>query len=884
MPVAGMLATVATVEKVSMVMMLIRMPLAETVVTEVEVAMPLLLPTKSFVSGSFAKAGRGGNGGQGGLGTSVLFDGVGGNGGHGGRSHARLIVDQGQFFRTYTIGSSGGDGGFAYGQGAMAGDGGVASMQFQLDDGALNVFGRLYGGRGGDGMNGATAGNGASVFYGFQPADFLLHDADASRRSINFILGAGSGGNTVDGVAGRAGTARVSLGHIFNQLNRHPGDSWAIQSRLRITGGSGGRASTSGIGTASGRHGAIGLVDATGTSAIQARDFFATIRGGQGGSALGRYNQGNGGQGATAVFQGQVDIDNRYFPDGSVRQEGTLVGIELRGGIGGHAQGTGWAGNGAAVSLTNPVKVQNFNYVQAEFEGYGGDGGWGRYNGKGGDVSIDINQFSDNLPNDLPESANPGNLNVILDAVGGHAGQGVAPANAADGGNAMIHFDQRTNRSISVRAESIGGSANQGRGGDAYLDITGHALAPAGNFVNDIRRYSTIVGVAKATPFWQTSTRAAYGSNAHAVVEALAETEGNRGIARAESKALGGWGFLLSGSGDAAARAINQEGVASASAASFAFGDRDLTNHNFSQAHAHAQSEVQSDVFAQASSSGLTGRTVATTTGWGPNINSTSLVTSQATNWQHNVLIETKGDFSTNLGAPAQVTTGSGFSFRGNQFHATDRDVSSNLVLMPEQDWADQFLTANSSLGDIFVDDVDADILGLGHVHSGIADANADGALSTRGVFDIDFQVRDFHNDKNLILGLFETGSTGAGFSAMSLQVIHDQQTLFSREFNDLASANLFFDSQWLDLREMPVDRDFIHLDLIWTTTIDSHQDSFGFGFVFGNAGVPMTDTPGFSAVPEPSSSLVAVLLLSGIGVRRRRKNAAVAANASSVG
>lgn len=820
-----------------------------------------------FPGRAFAFGGNGGSGGMFGKGTSRSLDGRGGNGGDGGNATATAH----NIFRDARATAIGGNGGNAYGPNAFAGNGGFAHAQASTSADTRNPYPNLLvekrGGSGGTGFIGATGGNGASVGFG-SDSEFEIGSTEYGVFGGIFMRGTGgSGGTSENGVAGTAGDATVDLIGIRDQV-------WNVTPNSRtagfaLTGGYGGKGLASGNQHVSGTHG--GTATLTGQTTFESLgygNYQFDLRGGNGGSAVGQRNLGNGGHGGSATTDA-IQISNS-FPN----TFGATLNVRatFTGGDGGHANGTGRAGDGAHVDLSNKFTLTTKSEGSMFLEANGGNGGWGRFNGDGGDAVIDSNQA-------VQQSAEnfTGLTWISHRAFGGSAGQGVAGLNSAKGGNAWASAIEKSINRLTVNVTSIGGIGNYGKSGDAFS----RALATTtGGGGSDRFRSAAYARSDSQRIIDFNHVLPSIGTNSVAEARALAHSNSD---ASARADANGGWGFLESGHADSTASAQTLgSGKAFTLSQAFAQSDRDAQTENYSTSTAISKSASgRAEATSVAGSNGHFNRNHATASIDANQGFAYSETNSLTTNWEHDAKIMNRVGLSSTSPSTSQIDSSSYFGFRQTGF-ADTANVESRVdfLLVPEQSFAHTVIS-DSGIEDVF--GANSDMLGLGMFGAGAAGDPIHGQLEVDSSIDMSLRLQPFHDDKNLVLGMFGVGSTGNGFDELAFSATFMGQSLIDESFTNLADAEAFFDGQLFDLGELNNQETLIDFQFNFAMTMTDTADSFKFGFVFGNTDPRMGNSTAFtfgggadgpSSVPEPASAaLLLVTLVCLIYQRRRKRN-----------
>ena len=683
----------------------------------------------------------------------------------------------------------------------------------------------------------------------------LMEMANQIQDAFFFNLAGGAGGNSQNGSGGLGGTARFNIGSMQGLI---PTDkSSNHQYYVNVVAGSGGKATASATQSGNGGRGAVAFLHAGDKLTTTNNGLFTQfdVRAGYGGSALGRRGSGNGGFGGKAGVRGTQVFESI----GTGNSASLSIQFSARGGEGGHAQGTGTAGNGGDAVFDNHFTIRNQANAQLYVSTFGGNGGWGRNNGFGGDAKIKVVEAFE-----LPDGQEIDPAQRIFQsywAQAGNAGLGVEPNRVAHGGNATIEMSETDNRGIFARGNAFAGTGNWGRSGDSIVDLTANVVEGA-----VLPTYKDANLFANANRQIRTNVRAAYGSNAVAKTNAKSEI----GTARATSQSLSGWGFIASGHADSMATA---DGAADAfaTARSDALGDRDNDTNNYSSSRSMAIGTGFANAYSDAGSQGKVELTRATAYARARQAGATSLVDSLTTNWRSAGRMNLRSNFiaSGELGTASTAASMRFLSDTPTEFQ--NATIEAHVDLMPEQMVADSFVTDNSTFGSIFVDDATADILGIGTFHGGMADGD-EGRLEVTAKVDFMLETRHWFNDQQLMFGLVSLENQGIGFSSMYASLQFGDQELFTETFEDGDEANQFFDNMLLDLGSMPFAREPIQFDFEISMIFEDSADQFGFGFVFGNANGLQNPGPlNFSAVPEPGSAGLVGLLLMAAFARRRK-------------
>jgi hypothetical protein len=382
----------------------------------------------------------GGNGGNGGSATS--------NGGNGGNASA-VTTSSGNADALKAFSSAiGGDGGEAHGTGFRAGDGGLASGTAQITSSLPNTtssaFVQLFGGNGGDGKDGANAGDGASVYL-----DNGVEGSPSGQLTLDQRTFAGRGGmaNGPTGLAGQAGAASSIL------TATNPGGSLAGNSEA--VGGNGGAAALGLTAT----NGAVAIATISAISSAANANVLATssATGGNGGYAPWGGIAGDGGN-ATAAATGL-----------SLGEAGTVtLRTSAVGGTGGTAgnvsgEGNGGAGGDATTSATN-ASTAGYDYVGvstrvAASGGDGGDGaGIGFRGGDGGTATLTASTAIGTGPE----------ANIGAELRGGQGGAGRRGADGGNGGDVTLtNALSGTGAVVSLEQFVVGGNGGSSDGGRA---------------------------------------------------------------------------------------------------------------------------------------------------------------------------------------------------------------------------------------------------------------------------------------------------------------------------------------------------------------------------------------------------------------------------------
>lgn len=817
----------------------------------------------SLSATTFARGGNGGNGGMFGRGTSMDLNGIGGNGGLGGDGFA---FSEGAFPRTRSQ-AVGGTGGDAYGTSAFAGDGGQAFVRGGTQSSMPELFFGLtaskYGGNGGTGFLGASGGNGASISYGIENEFEVANLPALFAGWIRLDGRGGKGGDSENGVAGNAGNAIIDLAGLQTQLWR--GRAASRPTSIDLYGGFGGRGIATGNQQVSGKSG--GSAELTNSAILETNrqnDLYINLRGGNGGSALGRRNSGHGGHGGVASL-GSISMDNSFKQYFRSHVEATVTG-----GDGGHANGTGRAGNGASVEINDAFTMKTTWNAHLGVTANGGNGGWGRGNGNGGHAFV----ASNNAITQTTEIEHDLFNQLILQSNGGNAGLGVAGEIAARGGNATAMGVSETPNKLSVDVRAKGGIGNFGKSGDsiAHAEATvtgGGDSTQFAAWANALADAHLVADFDRVLPSIGTNSTANALATSHSASDALAR-----------SRAVGGWGFLESGRAQSTAYAENNAaGDAKAISSSFSHGDRNADTENFSTSLARSKSlSGRGGSTSVAAGTGHFSRVTATAATEAIEGFAHSEIKSSTFSWNHSANITNHAAFTSANGIAMPIESSTHFGFRQTGFSLAEGiDSSVDLLVIPDRDFADSIL-ASSGITDVF--NTDSDILGLGRIGGSAGGESFDGRLEINSTIDLSLRLQPFHDDKNLILGLFGAESTGTGFEDLSLSVIAMGESVIDESFTSLAEATSFFNDHLFNLGELNNEESLIDFQIEFSMNLENADDAFTFDFVFGNAdprmpNAPMTfggGTGGPSAVPEPTGLFLMGLTWIGMMHQRRRQ------------
>ncbi|MFT7632228.1 MAG: hypothetical protein ACI87E_003279, partial [Mariniblastus sp.] len=347
----------------------------------------------------------------------------------------------------------------------------------------------------------------------------------------------------------------------------------------------------------------------------------------------------------------------------------------------------------------------------------------------------------------------------------------------------------------------------------------------------------------------------------------------------AKSRAIGGWGTVRSGWGLSTATAEHWGGgYADSLSTSSTIADRDPNSNNTSTSNAISRSHR--------------GTALATSNAWSRGHFTENHATarvealggfaeatakSSTDSWSHvanvrSTVFGRRGELMTTFDASSY------FGFRQSTLaSSTGYESHAHALLVPDQEFAESML-ATSGLNDVFVDDAQADILGIGSFGGGAADNQLNTSLEVNLHFDATLEIRDFYDDKNMILGLFGADSTGGGFSSMDFLFKYNDESFIQETFLTLDEANSFFDDALFDMGAMGESGSLAKVEFNLAILIDNPMDSFNFNFVFGNAdsrsssfGNSTSMESSFAAVPEPTGGIVTAILALGLFHQRRR-------------
>ena len=814
---------------------------------------------------AFARGGRGGDGGIGGRDSSG-FQQIGGNGGNGG--DATVISNTATNFTKLLV--LGGRGGNASGAGAKAGNGGLTSAIAQIQQAAGQQSGTIgiqtFGGHGGVGFAGADAGDGADQILNRQGLQIRYFNEDLFySRHISIHAQGGNGGHAeFGGIAGAAGNVSVNLPEIASQIGGQV--SIFFNQGLSMQGGRGGNAILHGTGFAHGRDGGNVTVEGEG---IFKHAFDGQLRvalvGGQGGSAIGRMNRGDGGNGGT-VDLSHVKIENA----GTVGTTASF-NLSLEGGQGGHAQGGGQAGSGGSVNSINEFSIQVPIAARGTVKGKGGDGGSGPLNGHGGNVNVVVdNAIIENGP------VNSFSRRHLLtgSAIGGNAGKGISGANTANGGNANVLIKQEADLGVTAFATSSAGIGTNGRSGDSNARSEAYSFGtPPSNPFFEGAYTANAQAIATFNPDPLHIRRPTHGTNSDAISIAISSTDA---ASFANAEAYGGWGTVQSGTASAVALAT-QSGTAKATAKAQAsiFNNRLMQNNN-SYSRASAQSNSIAEATSLSKSIGHFNRNIAWSSIQASSGIARSAVQSSSSNWKHSIKAATEAQLINDSSTTSLIGSTTDSMFRGGHFFDNNSVASSNVILIPNDTFARPLVNSSIQRG---VFDADADILGIGQFRGGHASSEFDGTLRVESVMEIDLEVQDYHADKLMTFGLFDFESTGEGFEFFDFSLSYDDALIFSVATDSLSQLNsILGTNNTFFLGSLNDETSLARFQLEFSMKIDNPDDSYGFKFVFGNAEpIAVSGKQGnfggnrISAVPEPSSAFIAGLTCLAMVSRRRR-------------
>ncbi len=826
---------------------------------------------------SQARGGDGGSGGFFGWGTSSELHGSGSRGADGGNATATFLGGFGGNAKAY-----GGNGGNAYGASGVAGNGGEAfasgsTVNRRISDEDSPDSGFYYssfsltqrGGVGGVGYVGAQAGNGASVSFGAS-GQFEIQDGEFVNTTDVRVEGyAGSGGDTENGIAGAAGDATYDMVNVFSQLRGTA--SVNTYSNSVLYGGHGGRGFASGTQSVSGADGGDARV-VTGDGQIDTVGSHwqrFELRGGNGGAAKGRLNQGDGGQGGEAVL-GALHFDTSNSTN---LYDGFQFYVRMVGGNGGHAQGSGWSGHGASASLGGDDFSAAINgSFSSQIEIHGGSGGWGKRSGNGGDATL---EQIDDYTIVGSDPAVRGTSQIAAYVTGGDAGRGLAGERSADGGNATATLVQSHDvDNVDLRITARAGSGNLGRSGNATAIANGHSMNPnEDGFAFTSTR-------AEGADFFEV-IRSSHGSNS------LAESTANSaGRSTANAAAIGGWGFLESGQASSMATAIStgENEIARANASSFAYGDRETESDNSSTSHAIAiASRSDARAVSSAAMAGHYNTATATSESLGVRGRSEAHTRSSTTTWEHQAALSSESLWDNDDGTATSIDTVTSFGFRDDVALADVSAMESYVVsqVIPDQVVADTFLeSASAEINELFGNE-EAYVLGIGQIGGGFAGDEINGTLNIASNYDLELRLQEDHDEGNMMLGFFADRASGDGFTEMSFGLNYNGRQIIDETFTALSDAESFFDNSLINLGELNGLQELVDFDFDFSMTIDNPMDAFGFSFAFGNADPNSSPQAffasannfqgSFSSVPEPSSFVVGVFGLLGLLKRRRQ-------------
>ncbi len=704
----------------------------------------------------------------------------------------------------------------------------------------------------------------------------------------------GIGGSSDFGSAGKAGHAILEMQGFVQAI----GEQRFGENQFNVTlyGGNGGTGDVSFSRKTDGADGGHAVVHAPDLPTFVTRGksiWNYNLVGGQGGAAIGAGNTGNGGKGGSAVITSPITFDNRLDNDGSPAVVIASIAARLEGGKGGDAhkrtdttdRADGVAGDGATAAFINNVKIENNLQFGINLTAIGGDGGAGNFNGNGGQAIIRLDEAAGPRDPSISTQINPLN-SVNVAANGGNAGDFNSLNSSSTGGAAWASIVQTSDSNLTVGVESTGGIGNRGASGNSFA----RAKATTNVALNAPNSGPTTIADAQALAADLTGLNYLPTIGTSATADAKAESNTSSGQVRANAVAVSGFGSEESGAANAFSRA-QQTGHGDSFANSFSYAARDdnAASANYATSRATSLSEENADAIAVAVSNGSFNKNHAVARASGAfSSRSFSEIRSSSTDYAHTANIKNETSFTGAYFARPALDSSSYFGFQQSEFESTENmEIATHVLVAPDQTVADQMVTDQSTFADVFVDDLDAEILGIGHMGGGYLAATSalPGTMISTSDFDLSLELQN--QDKSMMMGLFGLEQEGEGFDEMSLSIAFNNQVVVDETFASLSEANLFFDDALFNLGELAGLDSTVNFEFDLSMRDSNADNAFTFGFVFGHAD-PRGQVEffsasafdgtgglaGFSSVPEPTSgSLICLIGLTALMKRRRNCN-----------
>lgn len=419
--------------------------------------------------------------------------------------------------------------------GADAGDSASISLvnaaQAKTNGGAVWVSQEAYASRTSESETGKAGRAGAAY------SEINLNDNLAgSLRATNITdggIGASSIGGSSDGGAANSVVSLVST-------KAHGGSSVSDGTEVKATGGWGGYIYTGTDLTNGGEARASYNADL-----VKKAYAVVTAVGGEGGGTKYRYNT-DGGDGAMAFASGNLRITNPQNFNG--QNTASTLQVVARGGEGGEAHGTGYRGGDGAEAVLNAnasvIGSGAGNDLVIIGTQSGGAGGTGMYGADGGDGA-------DSIVFNAIEGHTEGALSLTQKALAGWGGNSTAAVHGKAGyAQSVLNVTDGVAKSLTVRAEALAGATSVY---DPFKYNYGKAFASTSAISTKVGANVTAYATATGSYIMDVGNKPALGKT-FARAESYAEGLGIKNLAGASSM------VSFAGSGDATSRSVMSDG------------------------------------------------------------------------------------------------------------------------------------------------------------------------------------------------------------------------------------------------------------------------------------------------------------------------------------